>query len=40
MQSLTAGKLPDDWNITPVFKKGDKSDANNYYFLNLSLLRY
>jgi len=39
MQSLTTGKLPDDWlkaNITPVFKKGDKSDANSYRPISLT----
>ena len=31
--SLESGKLPDDWktaNVTPIFKKGKKSDPNNY----------
>ena len=32
-QSLTSGNLPDDWltaNITPIFKKGNRSSPLNY----------
>ena len=32
-QSFNSGELPNDWltaNITPVFKKGDKSNPSNY----------
>jgi hypothetical protein len=31
-------KLPDQWNesiIVPVFKKGDKTDCNNYHGISL-----
>ena len=33
IQSLTSGNLPEDWitaNITPIFKKGDRSSPLNY----------
>jgi len=38
VQSLTSGHIPHDWlkaNIPPVFKKGDRSDANNYCLISL-----
>ena len=39
-QSLQCGLLPQDWkcaNITPVFKKGIKSEATKYQPLSLTL---
>ena len=38
-QSLTSGELPDDWttaNVSPVFKKGSKSDPSNYRPISLT----
>ena len=32
--SITSRHIPNDWlitNITPVFKKGDRSSTNNYW---------
>ena len=44
-QSVQTGQLPDDWttaNVTPVFKKGSKSDPSNYpcsaKFSNMSFI--
>ena len=37
-KSLATGKLPSDWtkaNVTPIFKKGEKSDPSNYNLLNM-----
>ena len=37
--SLESGKLSDDWktaNVTPIFKKGKKSDPNNYRPVSLT----
>ena len=37
--SLESGKLSDDWktaNVTPIFKKGRKSDPNNYRPVSLT----
>jgi len=43
MQSLTTGKLPDDWlnvNIIPVLKRGQKWYPQlSSYFFNFSLLQ-
>lgn len=39
IQSLTSRRIPNDWliaNITPVFKKGDRSNANNYRPISLT----
>ncbi|XP_072021445.1 uncharacterized protein [Amphiura filiformis] len=38
-QSISTGELPDDWttaNVSPVFKKGSKSDASNYRPISLT----
>ena len=38
-KSMEAGKIPDDWreaNITPLFKKGTKSDPGNYRPVSLT----
>ena len=38
IQSLNSGFIPKDWllaNITPVFKKGDRSKPNNYRPISL-----
>ena len=40
-QSFISGELPNDWltaNITPVFKKGDKSNPSNYCPISLTSL--
>ena len=40
-QSFNSGELPNDWltaNITPVFKKGDKSNPSNYSPISLTSL--
>ena len=32
-QSISQGKLPEDWKfagVTPLFKQGDREDVNNY----------
>ena len=37
--SLQQGKVPDDWkqtNVTPIFKKGDRSSASNYRPISLT----
>ena len=37
--SLNQGKVPQDWklaNVTPLFKKGDKSDPDNYRPVSLT----
>ena len=38
-QSLSSGKLPKEWkmaNVTPIFKKGSKTSANNYRPVSLT----
>ena len=37
-ESMTSGRLPDDWkqtNITPIFKSGKKNEPTNYRPINL-----
>ena len=38
-KSISAGKIPTDWkkaNVSPVFRKGSKSDAVNYRPISLA----
>ena len=38
-QSLDPSNIPHDWlttNVTPVFKKGDRSNAANYHPISLT----
>ena len=38
-RSLSESKIPNDWkmaNVTPIFKKGKKSDAGNYQPVSLT----
>jgi len=38
-KSIAEGKLPDDWkkaNITPIYKKGSRSEAGNYRPVSLT----
>ena len=38
-KSLETNQIPDDWkraNITPIFKKGDKSNVENYRPISLT----
>ena len=38
-KSISEGKLPDDWkkaNITPIYKKGSRSEAGNYRPVSLT----
>ena len=39
-KSLTTGDIPNDWklaNVTPVFKKGSKSNPSNYRPVSLTV---
>ena len=39
--SIDQGAIPKDWkkaNVTPLFKKGDRSNASNY-FINMHLMQ-
>ena len=40
-KSLATGKLPPDWtraNVSPIFKKGEKSDPSNYRPISLTCI--
>ena len=40
-KSLATGKLPSDWtkaNVTPIFKKDEKSDPSNYRPISLTCI--
>ena len=40
-KSLATGKLPSDWtraNVSPIFKKGEKSDPSNYRPISLTCI--
>ena len=40
-KSLATGKLPSDWtraNVSPIFKKGEKSDTSNYRPISLTCI--
>ena len=38
---MSTGTVPGDWltaNVTPVFKKNDRSDPSNYQLISLTLI--